>query len=140
LSRADSVYPVNEWDHLNMQPSQQQRLSLAAISAKVAGLFPSSFPVQSVSALSGWNLHEFVALMVHALPARATSAVFSHFRQENCSAQTKQHAKESFAEAIKNSFDEAVSTADLPSWLMLLLHRVKRKIVALLVSLWSSFF
>lgn len=61
-------------------PSRQQELSLATVTARVATLFPSSFPVLSVAAPVGWNLPALVSLMIHALPPQATSAVYSHIR------------------------------------------------------------
>lgn len=140
LSQADRISPAHEWDAQHLSPSRQQQLSLAATSARVAGLFPSSFPVLPVAAPAGWNLSAFVSLMIHALPAHATSAVFSHFRQENCSEQDKQHAREDFGEATGESFDQFINTFSLPSWLIALLRRARQKIIGLLVSLWDKFF
>lgn len=61
-------------------PSRHQELSLATVTARVATLFPSSFPVLPVAAPAGWNLPALVSLMIHALPPQATSAVYSHIR------------------------------------------------------------
>ncbi|MDF3829806.1 MULTISPECIES: GTPase family protein [unclassified Pseudocitrobacter] len=140
LSQADRVSPANEWNSKDIIPSLQQQASLAAISARVAGLFPSSFPVLPVAAPSGWNLPTFVSLMIHALPPHATSAVFSHFRKENCSEQDQQQARENFGKSAGDSFDQIISTFSLPSWMLVLLHRVRQKIIDLLVTLWDKFF
>lgn len=140
LSQADRVSPANEWNSKDIIPSLQQQASLAAISARVSGLFPSSFPVLPVAAPSGWNLPAFVSLMIHALPPHATSAVFSHFRQENCSEQGQQQAREDFGKSAGDSFDQIISTFSLPSWMLVLLHRVRQKIIDLLVTLWGKFF
>ncbi|WP_409335372.1 GTPase family protein, partial [Escherichia coli] len=80
LSHADRVFPAEEWNATEKCPSRQQALSLATVTARVATLFPSSFPVLSVAAPVGWNLPAFVSLMIHALPPQATSAVYSHIR------------------------------------------------------------
>ncbi len=80
LSHADRVFPAEEWNDTEKCPSRQQELSLATVTARVATLFPSSFPVLSVAAPVGWNLPALVSLMIHALPPQATSAVYSHIR------------------------------------------------------------
>lgn len=140
LTQADRVSPASEWSNTDAVPSEQQQLSLTALSARVAGLFPSSFPVLPVAAPAGWNLPAFVSLMIHALPPQATSAVYSHFRQENCSEQDRQRAREDFGKSTGNSFDQIISTFSLPPWLLVLLHRVRQKIIDLLVTLWDKFF
>ncbi|TIK75048.1 GTPase, partial [Escherichia coli] len=91
LSHADRVFPAEEWNATEKCPSRQQSLSLATVTARVATLFPSSFPVLSVAAPVGWNLPAFVSLMIHALPPQATSAVYSHIRGENRSEQAQKH-------------------------------------------------
>ncbi|HFQ9787359.1 TPA: GTPase, partial [Escherichia coli] len=78
LSHADRVFPAEEWNATEKCPSRHQELSLATVTARVATLFPSSFPVLPVAAPVGWNLPAFVSLMIHALPPQATSAVYSH--------------------------------------------------------------
>lgn len=70
LSHADRVFPAEEWNATEKCPSRQQELSLATVTARVATLFPSSFPVLSVAAPVGWNLPAFVSLMIHALHHR----------------------------------------------------------------------
>ncbi|MCV4859814.1 YfjP family GTPase, partial [Escherichia coli] len=47
LSHADRVFPAEEWNATEKCPSRQQELSLATVTARVATLFPSSFPVLS---------------------------------------------------------------------------------------------
>ncbi|MBC0885262.1 GTPase, partial [Escherichia coli] len=78
LSHADRIHPAEEWNSQSNTPSRQQELSLATVTARVATLFPSSFPVLPIAAPAGWNLPAFVSLMIHALPPQATSAVYSH--------------------------------------------------------------
>ncbi len=78
LSHADRVFPAEEWNTTEKCPSRHQELSLATVTARVATLFPSSFPVLPVAAPAGWNLPALVSLMIHALPPQATSAVYSH--------------------------------------------------------------
>lgn len=140
LSHADRVFPANEWCNDESAPSLQQQLSLASVSTRVSSLFPSSFPVLPVSAVTGWNLTRLVSLMIHALPAEATSAVFTHFRKETCSEQDRCRAKNDFRETIKDQIDEAIAASVLPRWLMQLLLNARQKIIDLTVSLWSKFF
>ncbi|MEF9564168.1 GTPase, partial [Escherichia coli] len=83
-------------------------LSLATVTARVATLFPSSFPVLPVAAPVGWNIPALVSLMIHALPPQATSAVYSHIRGENRSERVQKHAQQTFGETIGKSFDDAV--------------------------------
>ncbi|EMV2414574.1 TPA: 50S ribosome-binding GTPase, partial [Escherichia coli] len=109
LSHADRAFPAEEWNATEKCPSRQQALSLATVTARVATLFPSSFPVLSVAAPVGWNLPAFVSLMIHALPPQATSAVYSHIRGENRSEQAQKHAQQTFGETIGKSFDVAVA-------------------------------
>ncbi|HIH3408178.1 TPA: GTPase, partial [Escherichia coli] len=66
LSHADRIHPAEEWNSQSNTPSRQQELSLATVTARVATLFPSSFPVLSVAAPVGWNLQALVSLMIHA--------------------------------------------------------------------------
>ncbi len=106
LSHADRVFPAEEWNDTEKCPSRQQELSLATVTARVATLFPSSFPVLSVAAPVGWNLQALVSLMIHALPPQATSAVYSHIRGENRSEQARKHAQQTFGDAIGKSFDD----------------------------------
>ena len=46
LSHADRMFPAEEWNATEKCPSRHQELSLATVTARVATLFPSSFPVQ----------------------------------------------------------------------------------------------
>ncbi len=89
LSHADRMFPAEEWNATEKCPSRHQELSLATVIARVATLFPSSFPVLPVAgtcspvlpvaAPAGWNLPALVSLMIHALPPQATSAgVFTY--------------------------------------------------------------
>lgn len=140
LSHADCVFPANEWCSEKSEPSFQQQLSLASVSARVSSLFPSSFPVLPVSAVTGWNLTRLVSLMIHALPAEATSAVFTHIRRENCSEQDRWHAQNDFRKTVEAQIDEVIDSAHLPGWLVQLLLKVRQKIIYMVTSLWHVFF
>ncbi|EIZ4549493.1 50S ribosome-binding GTPase, partial [Escherichia coli] len=61
LSHADRIHPAEEWNSQSNTPSRQQELSLATVTARVATLFPSSFPVLPIAAPAGWNLPAFVS-------------------------------------------------------------------------------
>ncbi|HDI5965903.1 TPA: GTPase, partial [Escherichia coli] len=140
LSHADRVFPAEEWNDTEKCPSRQQELSLATVTARVATLFPSSFPVLSVAAPVGWNLPALVSLMIHALPPQATSAVYSHIRGENRSEQARKHAQQTFGDAIGKSFDAAVAQFSFPAWMLQLLRKARDRIIHLLVTLWDRLF
>ncbi|RIC54535.1 GTPase, partial [Escherichia coli] len=114
--------------------------SLATVTARVATLFPSSFPVLPVAAPVGWNLPAFVSLMIHALPPQATSAVYSHIRGENRSEQAQKHAQQTFGDAIGKSFDDAVARFTFPVWMLQLLRKARDRIIRLLETLWDRLF
>ncbi|EEZ1298991.1 GTPase [Escherichia coli] len=140
LSHADRAFPAEEWNATEKCPSRQQALSLATVTARVATLFPSSFPVLSVAAPVGWNLPAFVSLMIHALPPQATSAVYSHIRGENRSEQARKHAQQTFGETIGKSFDVAVARFSFPAWMLQLLRKARDRIIHLLITLWERLF
>ena len=140
LSHADRVFPAEEWNATEKCPSRHQELSLATVTARVATLFPSSFPVLPVAAPVGWNLPAFVSLMIHALPPQATSAVYSHIRGENRSEQAQKHAQQTFGDAIGKSFDDAVARFSFPAWMLQLLRKARDRIIHLLVTLWDRLF
>ena len=140
LSHADRIHPAEEWNNQSSTPSRQQELSLATVTARVATLFPSSFPVLSVAAPVGWNLPAFVSLMIHALPPQATSAVYSHIRGENRSEQAQKHAQQTFGETIGKSFDVAVARFSFPAWMLQLLRKARDRIIHLLITLWERLF
>ncbi|MEX9431750.1 GTPase, partial [Escherichia coli] len=119
---------------------RQQELSLATVTARVATLFPSSFPVLSVAAPVGWNLQALVSLMIHALPPQATSAVYSHIRNEKRTAQDQQHAQQAFGDAIGQSFDAAIARFSFPAWMLQLLRKARDRIIRLLITLWDRLF
>ena len=135
-----SRFPAEEWNDTEKCPSRQQELSLATVTARVATLFPSSFPVLSVAAPVGWNLPALVSLMIHALPPQATSAVYSHIRGENRSEQARKHAQQTFGDAIGKSFDAAVAQFSFPAWMLQLLRKARDRIIHLLVTLWDRLF
>ncbi|WP_429870995.1 GTPase family protein [Escherichia coli] len=140
LSHADRVFPAEEWNTTEKCPSCHQELSLATVTARVATLFPSSFPVLPVAAPAGWNLPALVSLMIHALPPQATSAVYSHIRRENRSEQARKHAQQTFGDAIGKSFDDAVARFSFPAWMLQLLRKTRDRIIHLLVTLWDHLF
>ncbi|MCU9639023.1 GTPase, partial [Escherichia coli] len=106
-SHAGRVFPDEECNATDKCPSRHQELSLATVTARVATLFPSSFPVLPVAAPVGWNLPAFVSLMIHALPPQATSAVYSHIRGENLAEQAQKQAQQTFGDAIGKSLEDA---------------------------------
>ncbi len=140
LSHADRIHPAEEWNSQSNTPSRQQELSLATVTARVATLFPSSFPVLPIAAPAGWNLPAFVSLMIHALPPQATSAVYSHIRNEKRTAQDQQHAQQAFGDAIGQSFDAAIARFSFPAWMLQLLRKARDRIIRLLVTLWDRLF
>ena len=140
LSHADRVFPANEWLSELSSPSPQQLLSLATVSARVASLFPTAFPVLPVSAVSGWNLSVFVSLMIYALPIQATSAVYTHFRKENCSEDDRHRARADFGQTLGQTFDRVILAHSLPESAMRLISQIRKKIIQLLLSLWDKFF
>jgi len=140
LSHADRVFPANEWLIEPSSPSPQQLLSLATVSARVASLFPTAFPVLPVSAVTGWNLSVFVSLMIYALPIQATSAVYTHFRKENCSEDDLYRARTDFGQALGQTFDRVIFAQALPNSMMRLISQIRKKIIQLLLSLWDKFF
>ncbi len=125
LSHADRVFPAEEWNTTEKCPSRHQELSLATVTARVATLFPSSFPVLPVAAPAGWNLPALVSLMIHALPSQATSAVYSHIWRENRSEQARKLAQQTFGDAIGKSFDDAVARFSFPVWMLQLLRKAR---------------
>lgn len=140
LSHADRMFPAEEWNATEKCPSRHQELSLATVTARVATLFPSSFPVLPVAAPAGWNLPALVSLMIHALPPQATSAVYSHIRGENRSEQARKHAQQTFGDAIGKSFDDAVARFSFPAWMLQLLRKARDRIIHLLITLWERLF
>ncbi|EOC3851557.1 TPA: YfjP family GTPase, partial [Escherichia coli] len=140
LSHADRIHPAEEWNNQSSTPSRQQELSLATVTARVATLFPSSFPVLPIAAPAGWNLPAFVSLMIHALPPQATSAVYSHIRNEKRTAQDQQHAQQAFGDAIGQSFDAAIARFSFPAWMLQLLRKARDRIIRLLITLWDRLF
>ncbi|EGI1135128.1 TPA: GTPase, partial [Escherichia coli] len=134
------MFPAEEWNATEKCPSRHQELSLATVTARVATLFPSSFPVLPVAAPAGWNLPALVSLMIHALPPQATSAVYSHIRGENRSEQARKHAQQTFGDAIGKSFDDAVARFSFPAWMLQLLRKARDRIIHLLITLWERLF
>lgn len=93
-----------------------------------------------VAAPAGWNLPALVSLMIHALPPQATSAVYSHIRGENRSEQARKHAQQTFGDAIRKSFDDAVARFSFPAWILQLLRKARDRIIHLLITLWERLF
>ncbi|MNC51741.1 hypothetical protein D3C75_1010460 [compost metagenome] len=140
LSQADRVPPVpngKEWQAL---PDAEQCLSLAAISSLVAGQLPSSFPVMVVSAHTGYNLSNLVELMVHALPAQASSAVYRQLNSEHKSAESESIVRQRFGELAGSTFDSVIDPDSLPPGWRALLCRLREKLVQLATGLWDKLF
>lgn len=140
LSQADRIPPAHEWDEAQAIPSATQLLSMAVVSTQVASQLPSSFPVMAVSAQTGYNLPAFVALMVHALPAQASSTVYRQLRTEYQSTDSETAVRQDFGEAAGKVFDTVIDPLSLPSGLTVLLKRVRRKLVRLAMRLWDRLF
>lgn len=140
LSQADRIPPAREWDEAQAMPSSTQLLSLAVVSTQVASQLPSSFPVMAVSARTGYNLPAFVALMVHALPVQASSAVYRQIKSENRSVDSETAVRQDFGEAAGKVFDSVIDPLSLPSGLTVLLRRLRRKLVRLAIRLWDRLF
>lgn len=140
LSQVDRIPPAHEWDEAQAIPSTTQLLSMAVVSTQVASQLPSSFPVMAVSARTGYNLPAFVALMVHALPVQASSAVYRHLKPENCSVDSDTAVRQDFGEVAGKVFDSVIDPLSLPSGLTVLLRRLRRKLVRLAICLWDRLF
>ncbi|MGZ0302457.1 GTPase family protein [Citrobacter freundii] len=140
LSQADRVPPVPDGKEWQALPDAEQRLSLAAISSLVAGQLPSSFPVMAVSAHTGYNLSALVELMVHALPAQASSAVYQQLKSEHKSVESDSSVRQRFGEMAGSAFDTVVDPNSLPSGWGALLCRLREKLVQLATGLWDKLF
>ena len=140
LSQADRIPPADQGGDALGVPSATQLLSLAVVSAQVASQLPSSFPVMAVSAHTGYNLPALVALMVHALPAQASSAVYRQLKPENHSAESDAAVRQDFGDVAGRVFDKVIEPLSLPSALTVLLRRLRRKLVRLAVRLWDRLF
>ncbi|WP_422527036.1 GTPase family protein [Serratia fonticola] len=140
LSQVDRIPPAHEWNEAEAIPSASQLLSIAVVCTQVANQLPSSFPVMVVSARTGYNLPAFVALMVHALPVQASSAVYRHLKPENCSVDSDTAVRQDFGEVAGKVFDSVIDPLSLPSGLTVLLRRLRRKLVRLAIRLWDRLF
>lgn len=140
LSQADRISPAHEWNEAEAIPSATQLLSMAVVCTQVAHQLPSSFPVMAVSARTGYNLPAFVALMVHALPVQASSAVYRQIKSENRSVDSDTAVRQDFGETAGKVFDSVIDPLSLPSGLTVLLRRLRRKLVRLAIRLWDRLF
>lgn len=140
VTQADRVPPLPEGELRQALPSSEQCLSLAAVSALVAGQLPSSFPVMAVSAHSGYNLPALVELMVHALPPQASSAVYRQLKPEHQSAESDSAVRQCFGELAGSAFDSVIDPNSLPSGWRALLLRLREKLVQLATGLWDRLF
>ncbi|MDQ9126143.1 GTPase [Serratia fonticola] len=140
LSQVDRIPPAHEWDEAQAIPSATQLLSMAVVSTQVASQLPSSFPVMAVSARTGYNLPAFVALMVHALPVQASSAVYRQIKSENRSVDSETVVRQDFGEAAGKVFDTVIDPLSLPPRLTVLLRRLRRKLVRLAIRMWDRLF
>ena len=134
LSQADRVPPVPDGKEWQVLPDAEQCLSLAAISSLVAVQLPSSFPVMPVSAHTGYNLSALVELMVHALPTRASSAVYRQLKSDHKSAESDSAVRQRFGELA------VIDQNSLPSGWRALLCRLREKLVQLATGLWDKLF
>lgn len=140
LSQADRVPPVPDGKEWQVLPDAEQCLSLAAISSLVAVQLPSSFPVMPVSAHTGYNLSALVELMVHALPTRASSAVYRQLKSDHKSAESDSAVRQRFGELAGSAFDSVMDQNSLPSCWRALLCRLREKLVQLATGLWDKLF
>jgi len=140
LSQADRVPPVPDGKEWQVLPDAEQCLSLAAISSLVAVQLPSSFPVMPVSAHTGYNLSALVELMVHALPTRASSAVYRQLKSDHKSAESDSAVRQRFGELAGSAFDSVIDQNSLPSGWRALLCRLREKLVQLATGLWDKLF
>ncbi|WNN51042.1 GTPase [Hafnia alvei] len=139
LSQADRVPPVPDGKERQQLPDTEQRLSLAAVSSQVAGQFLSSFPVMAVSAHTGYNLPAFVALMVHALPPQASSAVYRQLKPENKTKEASATVRQAFGDMAGVAFDTVVYPSHYPLGWTVVLRRLRRKLVRFAMRLWDRF-
>jgi len=140
VTQADRVPPRREGEPLQALPSAEQCLSLATISALVAGQLPSSFPVMAVSAHTGYNLPALVELMVHALPLQASSAVYRQLKPENQTAESNAAVRQCFGELAGTAFDTVINPDSFPTGWSILLRRLREKLVQLATVLWDRVF
>lgn len=139
VTQADRIPPLPRHSGQN-SPSAEQYLSLAAVSALVAGQLPSSFPVMAVSAHTGYNLPGLVELMVHALPLQASSAVYRQLKPEHQSAESDSAVRQRFGEMAGAAFDSVIDPNSLPSGWRVLLGQLREKLVQLARGLWDRLF
>lgn len=140
LTQADRIPPHRDGEPWEKIPSSEQCLSLAAVSAQVAGQLPSSFPVMAVSAHTGYNLPALVELMVHALPVQASSAVYCQLKPENHTPDSDAAVRQQFGEAAGKAFDTVINPDHLPSVWTGLLRSIRQKLVQLATALWDRIF
>ena len=140
VTQADCVPPLPEGEVRQALPSAEQCLSLAVVSALVAGQLPSSFPVMVVSAHTGYNLPGLVELMVHALPLQASSAVYRQLKPEHQSAESDTAVRQRFGEMAGAAFDSVIDPNSLPWGWRVLLGQLREKLVQLATGLWDRLF
>ncbi|PLL52382.1 GTPase, partial [Klebsiella michiganensis] len=140
LTQADRIPPLRDGEPWQASPSSEQCLSLAAVSAQVAGQLPSSFPVMAVSAHTGYNLPAMVELMVHALPVQASSAVYCQLKPEHQTPDSDAAVRQQFGEAAGKAFDTVINPDHLPSAWTALLRSIRQKLVQLATALWDRIF
>lgn len=140
VTQADRISPLRQGESLQTWPSSEQCLSLAKVSALIAGQLPSSFPVMAVSAHTGYNLSALVELMVHALPMQASSAVYCQLKPENHTAESDAAVRQRFGEMAGTAFDTVINPGNLPSAWTALLRKIRQKLVRLATVLWDRIF
>lgn len=93
-----------------------------------------------VSAHTGYNLSALVELMVHALPTRASSAVYRQLKSDHKSAESDSAVRQRFGELAGSAFDSVIDQNSLPSGWRALLCRLREKLVQLATGLWDKLF
>ncbi|WP_410403050.1 GTPase family protein [Escherichia coli] len=140
ITQAECIPPLPTNSECQDRPSPTQCLSLATISAQIAGQFPSSYPVIAVSAHTGYNLTVLVELMVHALPIQASSAFYRQLKPEHLTKESNDAVRQRFGEMAGNAFDTVINPDSFPSGWTSFLRKLRQKLVQLATVLWDRVF
>lgn len=140
ITQAECIPPLPTNSECQERPSPTQCLSLATISAQIAGQFPSSYPVIAVSAHTGYNLTVLVELMVHALPIQASSAFYRQLKPEHLTKESNDAVRQRFGEMAGNAFDTVINPDSFPSGWTSFLRKLRQKLVQLATVLWDRVF
>jgi len=140
LNQADKAEPSFEWEISTGQPSLSQQQTLFTRSQIVARQFSSPYPVSTVSARTGYNLHFLVETMVIALPSTASSGVFRQLRSEYCGQQAETTVRHDFGELLGELFTQIVEAFPLPQVLRSAIQQIRERLVNTASALWHWFF